>query len=189
MRKHIARRMRAAYCYRCSVVCESICVSVCLLCTNYTTRPDPTKQSCLCRVCIGGVNWILDNSRLSPTENLNCKHVNSNCLIHTATPDTTGLFCRVLCGGVNWVSPTARHVPSVSGLRRNASGGRSGLCATQNVNTLWAWWLLHMTRPNFFTKRHATKVIYRLTVQTLPDCLETHFTPLDTTQTGPSCHV
>ena len=42
---------------------------------------------------------------------------------------------------------------------------------------------------NFFTKRQATKVIYRLTVQTLPDGLETQFTPPDTTQTGPSCRV
>ena len=30
---------------------------------------------------------------------------------------------------------------------------------------------------NFFTKGHATSVIYRLTVQTLPDHLETQFTP------------
>jgi len=33
------------------------------------------------------------------------------------------------------------------------------------------------------------KVIYRLTVQTLPDGLETQFTPPDTTQTAPSCRV
>jgi len=37
---------------------------------------------------------------------------------------------------------------------------------------------------NFFTKRHSTRVIYRLTVQTLPDRLETQFTPPDTTQTA-----
>jgi len=42
---------------------------------------------------------------------------------------------------------------------------------------------------NLFTKRHATRVIYRLTVQTLPDGLETQLTPPDTTQTGPSCRV
>jgi len=42
---------------------------------------------------------------------------------------------------------------------------------------------------NFFTKRHATRVIYRLTVQTLPDGLETQFTPPDTTQTALSCRV
>ena len=40
-----------------------------------------------------------------------------------------------------------------------------------------------------FTKRHATRVIYRLTVQTLPDGLETQFTPPDTTQTALSCRV
>ena len=42
---------------------------------------------------------------------------------------------------------------------------------------------------NFFTKRQATRVIYRLTVQTLPDGLETQFTPPDTTRTGLSCRV
>jgi len=42
---------------------------------------------------------------------------------------------------------------------------------------------------NFFTIRHTTRAIYRLTVQTLPDGLETQFTPPDTTQTGPSCLV
>jgi len=39
---------------------------------------------------------------------------------------------------------------------------------------------------NFFTKRHATRVIYRLTVQAMPDGLETQFTPADTIQTEPS---
>jgi len=29
------------------------------------------------------VNWILDNSRLSPTVNLKFERVNSNCRIHT----------------------------------------------------------------------------------------------------------
>ena len=42
---------------------------------------------------------------------------------------------------------------------------------------------------NFFTKRHAMRVIYRQTVQILPDSLETQFTPPDTTQTGRSCLV
>ena len=64
----------------------------------HTATPDTTKLSCLCRVRFGGVNWIPDNSRLSPTENLKSEHVQSTkCPIHTATPDTTqtGLFCRV----------------------------------------------------------------------------------------------
>ena len=39
---------------------------------------------------------------------------------------------------------------------------------------------------NYFTKRHATRLIYRQTVQTLSDGLETQFTPPDTTL---SCRV
>jgi len=42
---------------------------------------------------------------------------------------------------------------------------------------------------NFITKCHATRVIYQLTVQTLPDGLETQFTPPDTAQTALSCRV
>jgi len=42
---------------------------------------------------------------------------------------------------------------------------------------------------NFFTKRHATRVIYRLTVKTLPHGPKTQFAPPDRTQTGPSCLV
>ena len=47
------------------------------------------------------MNWIPDNSRLSPTENLKSEHVNSNRPIHTATPDTTqtGLSCLVVSDG------------------------------------------------------------------------------------------
>jgi len=41
----------------------------------HTATPDMTKLSCLCRVRFGGVNWIPDNSRLSPTENLKSEHV------------------------------------------------------------------------------------------------------------------
>ena len=70
---------------------------------SHTSTPDTAKLSCLCRVRFGGANWIPDNSRLSPTENLKSEHVDSNCPIHVATPDTTqtGLFCRDCCGGVN----------------------------------------------------------------------------------------
>ena len=82
----------------------------------HAATPDTTKLFCLCRVRFGGVNWIPDNSRLSPTENLKSEHVQSNRPIHTGTPDTTqiGQFCRVWCGGVNWVGPTARQVCSAS---------------------------------------------------------------------------
>jgi len=63
----------------------------------HTATPDTTKLSCLRRVRFGGMNWIPDNSKLSPTENLKSKHVQSNRPIHTGTPDTThtGPSCRV----------------------------------------------------------------------------------------------
>jgi len=63
----------------------------------HTATPDTTKLSCARRVGFGGVNWIPDNLRLSPTVNLKFEHVTSNCPIYTATPETiqTGLFCRV----------------------------------------------------------------------------------------------
>jgi len=54
-------------------------------CGRYTAAATVTKlihtatsDTCLCRVCFGGVNCIPDNSRLSPTENLNSEHVQSN---------------------------------------------------------------------------------------------------------------
>ena len=82
----------------------------------HTATPDTTKLSCPCRVRIGGVNWFLDNSRLSPTENMKPEHVQSNRPIHAGTPDTTqtGPSCSVWCGGVNWVGPTDRQVRSGS---------------------------------------------------------------------------
>jgi len=55
----------------------------------HTAAPDTTKLSCLCRVRFGGVNWIPDNSGLSPKEKVESEHVRSNCPIHTGTPDTT----------------------------------------------------------------------------------------------------
>ena len=65
---------------------------------------DPTKQFCSCRVSFGSVNWILDNSKAVSDRNLKSAHVNSNCTIHTATPDTkqTWLFCRVYCYVCEW---------------------------------------------------------------------------------------
>ena len=53
--------------------------------------PDTTKLSCLCRVRFGGVNWIPDNSRLSPTKNSKFEQFESNRPIYTGTPDTTRL--------------------------------------------------------------------------------------------------
>jgi len=53
-----------------------------------TATPDTTKLSCLRRARFGGVNWIPDNSILSPTENLKSEHVQSDRPIHTDIPDT-----------------------------------------------------------------------------------------------------
>ena len=45
----------------------------------------------------GGVNWIPENPRLSPTENLESEHVDSNCPIHARhDTDTTVLSCLFL---------------------------------------------------------------------------------------------
>ena len=63
----------------------------------HTATPDTTKLSCLCRGRFGGVNWIPDNSRLSPAGSLKSEHVQNNRPIHTGTPDTiqTRPSCRV----------------------------------------------------------------------------------------------
>ena len=61
----------------------------------HTATSDTTELSCLCRVRFGGVNWIPDNSRLSPTVNLKSEHVSSNCPIHAATPDRHRQDCFV----------------------------------------------------------------------------------------------
>jgi len=68
----------------------------------HTATRDTTKQSCLRRVRLGGVNnWIPDNSRLSPTENVKSEHVQSNRPIHTRHyTDRTVLSG--LAGSVNW---------------------------------------------------------------------------------------
>jgi len=71
-------------------------------------------------------------------ENLKSEHIQGNCPIHTATPDATqtGRFCRVWCGRVNSVGPIAKQVRCVSGLRRSASGGRTGSdCVTAVAST------------------------------------------------------
>ena len=72
----------------------------------HNVTPDATKLFCLCRVCFGGLNWIPDNTRLSPTEK--SWSINMIRAIFQFTPDTaqTGPTCRVWCGGVNWVGPT-----------------------------------------------------------------------------------
>ena len=89
------------------------------------------------------------------------------------------------------VAPTSRPPPRRRPGRQLCLAARpptrSDVVRQENVNTLWT--AAYDENLNFFTKRHATRVIYRLTVQTLPDGLETQFAPPDTTQTGLSCRV
>ena len=70
----------------------------------HTATPDTTKLACLCRVRFGGVNWIPDNSRLPPTENVKSEHVNSNFLFFShrlARHDRDSTVLSRLAAGVN----------------------------------------------------------------------------------------
>ena len=92
--------------------------------------------------------------------------------IHTATPDKTKLPRLP----VDRRRRDAARPPTRSDVVRHAKYKHAVDCCIR-------------LNLNFFTKRHATRVIYRLTAQTLPDGLETRFTPPDTTQTALSCRV
>jgi len=72
-------------------------------CPIHTAMPDLTKQSRLCRICLGGVNCILNDSRLSPTENLKSKNVNCN-VPFTSPHQTQHRQDRLVVsgGGVDW---------------------------------------------------------------------------------------
>jgi len=48
----------------------SSCLYRSVIPSSHRQARTPTKQFCLCRVCLGGVNRILDDSRLAPTESL-----------------------------------------------------------------------------------------------------------------------
>jgi len=77
-----------------------ITVATCVLRVIYTAMPDTTKLSCLCRVRFGGVNWIPDDSGLSPTENLKSEHVSSIIVQFTALRQTRHRQdCFIVSGG------------------------------------------------------------------------------------------
>ena len=79
----------------------------------HAATPNTTKLSCPCRVRFGGVNWIPDNSRLLPTENLKSEHVQSNRPLRSRhDTDRTVLSC--LAAGVNWA------LVKLAGVARNA---------------------------------------------------------------------
>ena len=83
---------------------------------SHIATPDTTKLSCLCRVRFGGVNWIPDNSRLSPIENV--KSVNTFRAIVQFTPAHQTRYrqdCLDLSGG-RWESGITQ--------RGHSSGGK-----------------------------------------------------------------
>jgi len=96
--------------------------------------------------------------------------------------------------GTEFLSPYPPHTHTH---RDHHTHGRPASCLTahtysdvvRHANCKHAVHCCIRLNLNFFSKRHATRLIYRLTVQTLPDGLETQFTPPDTTPTGPSCRV
>jgi len=116
----------------------------------HTATPDTTKLSCLCRVRFGGVNWIPDNTGLSPTENLKSEHVQSNRPVHTAAHQTRHRQDRLVASGVAVWIESARP-PDKCVQRRSVSGGAgtagatAGRTPTQNANflllLLWTMWV------------------------------------------------
>ena len=98
----------------------------------HTATPNTTKLSCLCRVRFGGVNWIPDKWRLSPTKNLKSEHVQSYGSIYIGTLDTTqtGPSCRVW--RVMWI----RHYCHCHSNRRSARNNIPLLTKLEQANTV-----------------------------------------------------
>jgi len=69
--------------------------------SHRSARHDETVLSVSRPLRFGGVNWIPDNSRLSPTENLRSEHIQSNRTIYTRH-DTDRTVLSRLADGVNW---------------------------------------------------------------------------------------
>jgi len=144
----------------------------------HTGTPDTTQTGLSCRVWCGAVNRVRPTSVFSVGVCRAAQALPVRPL--DALQRRTYLSGRLNSHRHTTVAPACRPPPP---RRRPGRQLRlSALYAKQTVNTLYV--LLHMTKPNFFTKRHATRVINRLTVQTLPDGLETQFTPSDTYLAG-----
>jgi len=103
--------------------------------SSHRHATDTTKLSCLCRVRFRGVNWIPDNSRLSPTENLKSERVNSSCPILTATPDTTQTD-RTVSSCLVWrceLSRLDRQTCAFCDRRTHSDAGRT--CLVDSIHT------------------------------------------------------
>ena len=139
----------------------------------HTATPDKTKLSCLCRFRFGAVNWIVKTVADWKFEVRTRSQQSSN--LHRDTRDD------------KTVAPACRPSP-----RRRRPGRQLRLAARPPTRSDV---VRHVKRKHavdcciWQTKRHATTVIYRLTVLTFPDGLETQFTPPDTTPTALSRRV
>jgi len=146
-----------------------------------THTPDTTKTGLFCRVWCGNVNWVGPTARQVRSVSALCRSVSGS-----AVPPPDALRRRTHLSGVNshrhtrqdkTVAPASRPPPR----RRPATPSHPTAhtqrrCAPRKMQTCCG--LLHMSTLNGnlnFTKRHATRVIQLLTVQTLPDGLETQF--------------
>ena len=155
----------------------------------HTATPDTTQTGLFCRVWCGGVNWVGPTAR--QVRSVLCRSVSGGAVrppdaLRRRThlpggqftpPHQTRQDCRA-CLSTAAAATQARQAATPS--RPTAHTQRR--CTPRKCKHAAACcvWL----NLNFFTERHATRVIYRLTVQTLPDGLDSQFTPPDTTQTA-----
>ena len=111
-----------------STTCESSWTVVSV--TPNSHRHATPKQFCLCRVCLGGVNWIFSTTQDCRRQKI--WSLNVTAIVQFTPPHMTktGQFCCVWCGGV-----TDRETRAfLSGMRRSAYGGRNA-CTTAAAAT------------------------------------------------------
>jgi len=168
--------------------------------SNYPThiaKSDTTQTGLFCRVCCGSVNWVGPTARQVRSVSGLCRSASGGAVrppdaLRRGTHLSGGQFTppyqtrqdHSACQSTAAAATQARQAATPSRLtahtqRRCRPTPRKckhavDCCIWLNLNCI---------------KRHATRAIYRLAVQTLPDGLETQFTPPDTTQTAPSCRV
>jgi len=127
----------------------------------------------LCLVCVGVCRAAQCDRRTHSDAERTCPAVNSH--RHTRQDKTAAPACRPPPPRRRQLRLAARPPTRSDVLRHEKCKHVVKCCILLNLN--------------FFTKRQATTLIIRLTVQTLPDGLKTQFTPPDTTQTAQSCRV
>jgi len=167
-----------------------------LWCCSQFTSPRQTRHRLNCFV-VSGLVWRCELSR--PDRCVLCLVCVGSVRRHNATAGRTPT--QLSSGQFTPLHQTRQDCRAC--LSTAAATGQAGSCAAKAVSSRTTAHTQRRCTPrkckhavdycirlnlNFFTIRHSTRVIYRLTVQTLPDGLETHSHRL-TRQTGPSCHV